>query len=61
MSLKKKVTVVTALTLSAMLALTGCSGSTTASDADDGSLMTVQVYDDLPIIRACKKAGSRSW
>ncbi|MCI1832080.1 MAG: ABC transporter substrate-binding protein [Bifidobacterium sp.] len=55
MSLKKKVTVVTALTLSAMLALTGCSGSTTASDADDGSLMTVQVYDDLANYQGMQK------
>lgn len=47
MSIKKKATVGVALTLSAILALAGCGGDKTAADEDDGSLMTVEVYDDL--------------
>lgn len=49
MSLKKKASAALALTLSAMLALAGCGGigNDTASEKDDGSLMTVEVYDDL--------------
>lgn len=47
MSLKKKAGIAVAVTLSAMLALTGCGGDKTASDADDGSLMTVEVFDEL--------------
>ena len=49
MSLKKKVTVAVAVTLAAMMSLSACGGSgdTTASDEDDNSLMTVEVFDGL--------------
>lgn len=49
MSISKKVTAAAAMTLAGMLALTGCGGNggTTASDEDDNSLMTVEVFDGL--------------
>ena len=49
MSLKKKVTIAAAVTLAAMMSLSACggSGSTTAAEKDDNSLMTVEVFDGL--------------
>lgn len=47
MSLMKKVTMGVAVALTATLTLAGCGGGNTASDKDDGSLMNVEVYDDL--------------
>ena len=46
-----------ALTLSVVLALSGCggSGSSAASEKDDGSLMTVDVYDDLANYQGIQK------
>lgn len=58
MSLRKKLVAATALTLSAMLTLAGCGGSNggkTASDADDNSLLTVDVYDDLANYQGIQK------
>lgn len=49
MSLKKKLVAATVFAVSAVMMLSACGGGTNSADdgKDDGSLMTVDVYDDL--------------
>lgn len=47
MSFKRKVTAAAALTLAAAMTLTGCSSSGDDTAMDDGSLLTIDVYDDF--------------
>lgn len=57
MGIKKKITTALAAGLAAALAfsLAGCGGDDTASDVDDGSLMTVEVFDGLANYQGMQK------
>lgn len=55
MSIKKRVAIAAALVLSAALTLSGCGGAANTSNVDDGSLMTVTVYDSLANYQGMQK------